>query len=166
MRRLRADSPNASTLALAALIGLGLIVTASDGGLYGLIPRTEASVLVWWVLTLALALGLLPRAVPTRPLATGLVAIAGLAAWVAIGLAWTDSAERTMVELARVLGFAGLLLVVSICFPGSAWRVGVVAVTVAAVGVCTIALVSRLAPDLFASALRSSGLVRRLSFPL
>ena len=62
MRRLGADRPDLSTLALAALIGLGLIVAASDGGLYGLIPRTEASVLVWWVLVLALSFGLIPRA--------------------------------------------------------------------------------------------------------
>jgi hypothetical protein len=166
MRSPSPDKPDASTLALAALVGLGLIVAAADGGLYALIPRAEASVLVWWVLTLALAFGLMPRAIPTVGVSIALVAIAGLTLWVTLGLLWTESAERTTAELLRVLGFAGLVIVVGSCFPGKAWRAGVVAVSVAAVAVCAIALVSRIAPDVFASPLKSSGLVRRLSFPL
>jgi O-antigen ligase len=160
------DKPDRSTLALAALLGLGLIVVSVNGGLYALIPHTEGSVLVWWVLTLAFAFGLMPRAIPTLGVAAALAAVAALAIWVALGLLWTESAERTMAELVRVLGFAGLVLIVGTCFPRKAWRAGMAAVSIAAVAVCAIALTSRVAPDVLASPLRSSGLVRRLSYPL
>src|SRR3954469_22103844 len=146
MRRPWADTSDAPAVAISGLLGLGLIVAAADGGLYALIPRVEASVLVWWTLTLALTFGLMPRAVPTRPVVAALVALAGLAVWVAVGVLWTESVERTMAELARVLGFTGMVVLAAGCFPAKAWRTGVVAVSVAAVAVCAIALVSRLAP--------------------
>ena len=58
----KADSASWATALLAALLALALIAAALNGGTYALIARTEASVLVWWILTLALAFGLLPRA--------------------------------------------------------------------------------------------------------
>src|SRR4051794_40601529 len=103
MRRPWADTSDAPTLVIAVFIGLALTVAAADGGLYALIPRAEASVLVWWTLTLGLAFGLLPRAAPSRTLVAALVALAGLAVWVGVGVLWTESVERTMAELVRVL---------------------------------------------------------------
>jgi hypothetical protein len=89
-----------------------------------------------------------------------------LIAWLAVGLTWTESAERTVIELTRVTGLAGIVIGVGWTFVGREWRLAAAVLTATAVGVCLIALISRLAPDLLTSPLRSSGLVRRLSFPL
>jgi hypothetical protein len=90
----------------------------------------------------------------------------GLAIWIALGLTWTESAERTVIELTRVLGFVGVVLGLGWGFVGREWRLAVVSLTVAAAAVCLIALVSRLVPGMLSSPLESAGLARRLSYPL
>ena len=161
-----ADSRSRRAAVLAALPALGLFAAGVEGGAYAVIARSEVFVLVWWTLALALAFALLPRARATRWMAVSVACWILLAGWLALGLLWTESAERTFTELARVLGFAGVVLAVGLTFRDDDWRLAVAAVTVAAVGVCALALTSRLAPGLFDDSLRSAGMARRLSFPL
>ena len=139
---------------------------ALEGGAYAAIVRGEAFVMLWWTLVLALAFTLLPRARATRAMTIALVAWLVLAGWIALSLLWTESRERTFIELARVLGFAGVVLAVGVSFRGDEWRLAVAALTAAAVGVCALAMTSRLAPGLFDNPLSSAGLLRRLAFPL
>ena len=148
------------------MLALGLFAAALEGGAYAVIVRSEAFVLLWWTLVLALAFTLLPRARGTRTMTISLVAWIFLAGWIALSLLWTESRERTFIELARVLGFAGVVLAVGVSFRGDEWRLAVAAVTAAAVGVCALAMTSRLAPGLFDNPLSSAGLLRRLAFPL
>jgi O-Antigen ligase len=160
-----ADTRRGPAVALASVLGAGVLAAGVDGGAYGLIARTEAFVLLWWVLLLASAFTLLPRARGTRAIAISLAAFLALAAWVAVSLAWTESRERTVIELARVAGLAGVVLVVALTFNGEQWRHGVAAVTVAATGVCALAMASRLAPELFTNPLGAT-MLRRLAYPL
>jgi O-Antigen ligase len=162
----KADSASWATALLAALLALALIAAALNGGTYALIARTEASVLVWWILTLALAFGLLPRARFTKIMGISLLAWIGLAGWIVASLLWTESRERTVTELTRVLGFLGVMLAVGWTFTDQTWRAAAAALTGAAVVVCALALISRLAPDLLTSPLSTKPLLRRLSFPL
>ena len=162
----KTDIPSLSAALLAALLGLGLLVAAVAGGTYGLIPRSEWFLLIFWSLTLGLSLGFFPRARLTRTLSFVLLGWIALVLWVAVGLAWTESAERTVIELARVMGLGGIVLALGWSFVGREWRLAAATLTAAAAGVCLVALISRLAPDLLSSPLRSSGLARRLSFPL
>lgn len=106
-----------------------------------------------------------PRARPDRAIFLAVLCWIALIAWLAASLAWTESAERSVIELTRVTGLMGIVIAVGWSFVGREWRLAAAALTAAAAGVCLVALVSRLAPDLLASPLRSSGLVRRLSFP-
>ena len=152
--------------ALAALPALGLFTAALGGGAYALIARSEAFVLVWWTLVLGLTFALLPRARPTRTMTVAVACWLLLAGWTALGLLWTESLERTFIEVARVLGFAGAVLAIGLTFRDGEWRLAVAAVAVAAAGVCGLAMSSRLAPALFDDPLSSADLVRRLSFPL
>jgi hypothetical protein len=156
----------AGGLALGALLAGGVLMTALRGGSYSPLPRGETFVLVLWVLTLGIALGLLPAYRPPRGAWVAVAAIVALAGWTAVGLLWTESAERTVGEAARTLGFAGVLLLVLVTFGGRAWSVAALCVTAATVAVTAVALVSRLAPDLVSSALSSAGLYRRLGWPL
>jgi hypothetical protein len=162
----KADTPSSGTRVLAILSGLVLGYAGAEGGAYGLIPRTEAAVLVWWTLSLGVLLGLFPRARPSRSLGIALLSGIGLIAWIAVSLLWTESRERTVIELTRTVGFLGVVLGVGWCFTQRAWRAGAAAMTCAAVGVCLLALTSRLAPAVLASPLTDDVLLRRLSFPL
>src|SRR4051794_29693227 len=98
-----------SRVVLAGLLGAALLITAVRGGSYDAVPRTEGFFMVWWVLLLSTALGLLPRYWPAPAILLVAAALVGLAAWTAMSLLWSDSAERTFAEIARVLGFAGLV---------------------------------------------------------
>ncbi|MEA2134465.1 MAG: hypothetical protein QOC68_2374 [Solirubrobacteraceae bacterium] len=160
------DSRRWPAWCLAALLALGLFAAALEGGAYAPIVRGEAFVLLWWPLVLALAFALLPRARRTRIMTISLMGWIALAGWIALSLLWTESRERTFIELARVIGFAGLVLAAAVSFRGDEWRPAVAAVTGAAVAVCALAMTSRLAPGLFDNPLRSAGLLRRLAFPL
>ena len=166
MEAVKADNRSWDAVCLAGLAGLGLVATALSGGAYGVIARSETFVLLWWTLVLGLTFALLPRARGTRTMTVTLVGWSLLAGWIALSLLWTESQERTFIELARVLGFTGIVLAAGVCFRGNEWRVAVAAVTAAAVGVCAIAMTSRLAPGLFDNPLTRAGLLRRLAFPL
>ncbi len=151
---------------VAVVAAAGLVTAAVSGGSYSVLRRSELFVVVLWVLVMALALGLVPRHRVPRAGLVSVGALAGLACWGAIGLAWTESAERTVAEVARTIGFAGLLLLVMCTMGGRGWRTPAAGVAAAAAIVCWLAFVSRLAPDLLPSALAESGLRLRLSYPL
>src|SRR4051812_1856183 len=75
-----------SRVVLAGLLGAALLVSAARGGSYDAVPRAEGFFLVWWVLLLATALGLLPRYRPAPSVLVVAAALAGLAAWTAMSL--------------------------------------------------------------------------------
>jgi O-Antigen ligase len=150
---------------VAGLLGAALTTLALRGGSYDVLARGEAFLLAWWVLLLAGALGVLPAARPPRAVLAGAACLLALAAWIAVGFTWTESAERTGAEVARVLGLLGILLVVVLTV-GPGGRVAAsAALTAAAVLVCALAMTSRLAPDLLGNALAGYESTR-LSFPL
>jgi O-Antigen ligase len=159
------DKAAGTAVFLAALLGLALFAAAVDGGTYALIPRGETFVLAWWNLALALALGLSPRARPTRASLIALAPWLGLVMWLTASLLWTESRGRTSVELARVLGLGAVLLGISLSFRGREWILAAAAVAVAAFAVCAVAFTSRVAPGLLTNPLAGTE-VRRLSFPL
>ena len=123
-----------------------LTAYATAGGAYGLGTRQQLAMLVWAVLAAGLLSGLLPRvrpAAPVRLAATGLVLLTALTT---ASLAWSESAERTVPEIARVLHVLGILLLVGLAVDRSS-VVPVLAGCVAAGAiVCAEALGSRLVP--------------------
>jgi hypothetical protein len=152
---------------VALLPAAGLLLLALRGGAYDVLARGEAFVLVWWLLGLGVAFGLLPRAQPPKGVLVAVGALLTLAAWMAVGLVWTESAEKTVMEVSRVLGLAGMLLLVSLTVRPTEWQLAVGAVTATGVVVCILALTSRLAPDVLTSDLVESGYQRtRLAHPL
>jgi hypothetical protein len=147
------------------VLALALLVVALRGGSYAPRERGEFFVVVLWVLVLCVALGLLPRYRVRTGGRVAVAALVGLAGWMALGLMWSESAERTVAEVARVVGFAGLLMLILWTFGGRGAELAVGALTATALSVCVLALVSRLAPDLIVSSLSESD-VRRLAYPL
>src|SRR5690242_1287634 len=100
--RLDAGAVGAWTLAFALVAYLAL-----RGGGYDTVVRSEVGVAVWWIVLLGAAAGVLPA----RIRRDGLVTIGLLAAftvWVGLAATWSESAERTVVELGRLAAYLGV----------------------------------------------------------
>jgi O-antigen ligase len=158
----------------AAVAGFGLplalvVYLAFAGGGYDAVVYGQVGILCWLAVLLGSLTGILPIA---RPGAAGwavIALLAGLALWTATGLAWTDSSERTVTELARVASFLGVLcLAVSIQGRG-AIRGTVFGLAAALALVAVMALLSRLHPELFPeieAAQYLDDVEARLSYPV
>jgi hypothetical protein len=150
----------------AALAVVGFL--ALSGGGYDLVPRQELALVVLGALAAAAALGWLPRGRLDGALAVPVVAGCGLALWTALSFSWTDSEERTLAELARLLGYLGLAGLALAALTRETFRAAAAGLSVAAVAVAALALAGRLFPDLVPAGtdVARSLRVDRLSYPL
>lgn len=99
------DWGGAATWLLAALL---VVYLALENGGYDPIPRDQIGVAVWWALLLGVAVEALPVPGRTRAGLAVLGLLLGFAVWTALSLGWTESAERTASELARVATYLGV----------------------------------------------------------
>lgn len=153
-------------LVAAAAAGLTLFYGLRNG-LYDVVARGEAGLLIWIVLGFGWAFGLFPRARPARPLYGALVGFAALAVWTTISLNWTESDERTVVELGRVAHHAGVLLLAASVLTRRTWTWALGGIAAAVLVVCWLGLFNWLwpgsvAPDYARTVLEAT----RLSYPL
>jgi hypothetical protein len=146
-----------------------VVYLALRGGGYDAVVRSEVGVAVWWIVLLGALAGLLPLARTSRASIVVLSVTAGFVAWTALALIWTESSERTVIEIARVGTYAGVLAL-AVCVQGrdSLRRtVGAVATAIAFVGL--LALLSRLHPSWFPENRTAEVLTEvkaRLNYPL
>jgi len=126
-----------------------LVYYALESGSYDIVVRQAEAVVVWLILGLGFALGLLPRARLPRGWFVPFGAFLLFAIWTGLSLTWSDSAERTVAELARVAHFGGIVLLVWSLLDRDTWRAAVAGIAFAGVAVAAIAVASRLSPDLF-----------------
>ena len=119
------------------------------------------------MLLLGFATGLLPRARIGRLSALPLAGLAALALVTVFALSWTQSDERTVNELARVLHHAGVVVLVLALIDPVTWRPAAAGLTAGAVLVSLAALASRLAPGFFpVDAVNRVFPGNRLNYPL
>ena len=85
----------------------------------------------------------------TRPPSLPAIGLVALVAVTALGLTYTESDERTVDELARVLHYGGVVALVVSLVDARTWRYAAAGLTSGAVLVSLLALGSRLFPDLF-----------------
>jgi hypothetical protein len=140
---------------------------ALRGGGYDLIARQEVWLAVWWLIALGYAVGFFPRGRPSAAAVIPLAGIGALAALTALSLTWTESSGRTFAELARVVGYGGLVVLALSALNQYTWRAAAAGVSVSALAIAGFATASRLFPgqlptDTVAQALD----VDRLSYPL
>lgn len=149
----------------------GLVVFLGiDGGGYDPLIYSQVGIAAWWVLLLGVAAGALPRTRLSRTALTALGLFAGFAIWTALSLNWTESLERTLADVARVLTYLSLFsLVLFVRAPREPRRV-VAAVGTAIAVIALLGLLSRLHPAWFPSADQTAQLLtesrERLSYPL
>ena len=155
----------------AWLLGFGLVLYLSlKGGGYDPVVNGKVGIAVWWSVVVGVLAGALPVRRPARLALLALGLLGAFAAWVAIGLLSTESAERTVRELARVLVYLGVFALALLVRGPRTARHMVSAVGTAIAIVALIALMSRLRPDWFPDAAETvkflSGAQNRLSYPL
>lgn len=159
--------PSLPAAAAFVLVAAAVLVAALEKGAYDVVTRQEGGVLVWWFLALALAAGVLPRTRPGRAGALAIAALAAMAVWAALGLAWTSSAERTYLEIARVVVHLGVLVLAATALGPSSWRAAVAGAATGAAAVCAFAVLSRLDPGTFGADTAADAFgINRLSRPL
>lgn len=149
-----------------AIVYLGL----NNGG-YDVIERSEVGMVVWWILLLGTVVGVLSLSAATRVGYAMLLILFAFAAWTALSLIWTESSERTLVEVARVLTYSGFFALALTIQGDGRWRHMLAGVTAAVVFICAIAVLSRLEPTWFPAQATGRffsgiGLESRLAYPL
>lgn len=129
---------------LFVLLYLGL-----DAGGYDIIVRSQLGILAWWVVLLGLTIGSLPVAKMTR---SGWVIgsiLMMLLAWTALGaLTWTESTERGVIEVGRILTLLGFFALFLLFQGREGLRRSVTALGVAVGVIAAVALLDRLEPTL------------------
>src|ERR1700712_4732726 len=139
--RLDAPAIAAWTLAFAVVAYLAL----SNGG-YDTIVRSQVGIAVWWIVLLGALSGVLPMRFGRAGWgAIGL--LAGVAVWTGLAATWSESAERSVVELGRVATYLGVL-VLALCLQGRAAARHTINGLASAIGLVTLlAVLSRLHPQ-------------------
>src|SRR3954454_23871959 len=165
---LRMDLPalGAFLLPLLLLLYLGL----NNGG-YDVIPRSQAGIVVWWTVLVLTAIGAMPVAGGTRAGGALFVLLTAVAAWTALSLSWTQSAEQTSVEVGRVAAYLGFFALALTLQAEGRWRHLLHGVTAGVAFLACSAVASRLEPNLFPKRVTGQflpgiGIESRLAYPL
>lgn len=152
------------------LLCFGLVAyLGMKGGGYDPLVHDQVGIAAWWLLLLGVLVGALPRLRPPPLALAALGLFAAFAVWTALSLTWTESAERTAADLARIVTYLGVFaLALSTRERDGAQRlVGAVAAAIALVAL--VGLLSRLHPAWFPGAGQTGRFLEdseRLSYPL
>src|SRR5215212_1601603 len=134
----------------AWIFGAAVIVyLALRNGGYDAIPREQVGVAVWWIVLIGVAAGVFQPLRAGRPLLLILVPLALYAAWTVASFAWTDSAERTGVEVARVVTYLGFAALAAGLAASGRSRQMANGVFTGCIGIALLAVLSRLHPTWF-----------------
>lgn len=153
------------------VLGFGLVAYLGlEGGGYDPLVHDRIGIAIWWLLLATVAVGALPRRrLPTLAWAA-LALLAAFVVWTGLSLSWTESAERTSADLARVAGYLGAFALAIFCASSQHARRLVEGVAAGIALVALIALLSRLHPAWFPTAHETGQFLstgrERLSYPL
>jgi hypothetical protein len=154
------------------LVGALVLYLSIDGGGYGEIVHSQVGVVVWWIVLVGAACGLLPAVRLARVGWAALALFGGFVVWTALATTWSISTERSLQSLSLVAGYLGiLLLAISVHRDRErAIRHTIAALASAIVFVCALALAARLHPEWFPAAQTTGsflgGTQSRLGWPL
>jgi hypothetical protein len=147
-----------------------LYLALSNGG-YDIVERSELGIAVWWIVLVGTLAGALPVAGGTRAGRALFILLIAIAAWTAISLGWTESDERTMIEVGRLSTYVAFFAL-SLAIQGTGrWQLLVNGATAGIAVVVLMAALSRLQPSWFPAqtapeVLDAPELARRLAYPL
>jgi tetratricopeptide (TPR) repeat protein len=160
--RLDAPAVAAWTLGFTVVAYLAL----SNGG-YDTVVRSQVGIAVWWIVLLGALAGVLPARIGAAGW-TAIGLLAGFALWTGLAIGWSESAERSTIELGRVAAYLGVL-VLAIALQGRTAARHMINGLACAIGLVTLlAVLSRLHPQWFPANdhFEFLGSARKLSYPL
>ena len=162
---LKRPSRMSAALAFVGTLSLALLY-ALRGGAYDLSVFESYGLAIWWLIAVGVAVRVLPRSRPSRVTLLMLAALLAYVAWTGISLAWTESAERTSIELARSVDYVGVICLLAFSLDRDTWRPAAAGLGAGALAVCGLAVLSRLDPGAFPADYVSIALrTDRLSYP-
>jgi len=171
LRRLAEQAQRNLGPALAtSVLPFALIVyLALKGGGYDIVVYSQVGIAAWWLILLGALIGVLPVARVHRMGWVALGVLAAFAVWTALGIGWSESAERSAAEVGRLAAYLGVFALALAVQGRDGLRRTVNAVGAAIVLVAALALLSRLHPEWFpvdriARVVRVG--VQRLNYPL
>lgn len=163
---------DAGVLSVWVLAGGLVSYLAIDGGGYDVVVHSQVGIVVWWIVLVGAAWGVLPATRPSRVAWVALGMFGAFVAWTALATAWSESSERSLADLSLVAGYLGVLVLGIMFYPdrARALRHTLSALASAILLVAVLALASRLHPGLFPAAVQTStflhGTQNRLTWPL
>ncbi len=170
-RALQAVRVNPANIATGAVAALLIVYLGLSNGGYGIVERSEVGIAVWWTVLIGTVVGALPLAGASRTGRALLILLAAFAAWTALSLTWTESDERTAIELARVVAYLGVFALALGVQGEERWRPLLHGITGGLAVLCGLAVLSRLEPTWFPDRVTGDYLPgieieRRLAYPL
>jgi hypothetical protein len=153
-----------SVLPFALIVYLSL----KSGG-YDIVVYSQVGIAAWWLILLGALIGVLPVARVPRMGWVALGVLAAFAVWTALGIGWSESAERSAEEVGRLAAYLGVFALALAVQGRDGLRRTVYAVGAAIVLVGGLALLSRLHPEWFPAdriARVTRVGVQRLNYPL
>lgn len=153
------------------VLGFGLVAYLGlEGGGYDPLVHDRVGIAVWWILLAGVAIGALPGRRPGKLAWVALGLFAAFLLWTVLSLIWTESAERTSADVARVAGYLGAFALAVFSGGAANGRRMVAAVGAGIAFVTIVALLSRLHPAWFPEADQTARFLssgrERLSYPL
>ena len=148
---------------------LFVLYLALEGGGYDAVVRGEVGIAVWWIVLIGAAIGVLPATRLSRTAWAAIGLMTAFAVWAGLSIGWSESAERSSAELARLATYAGIfaLALAAQGRDGLRRTLGGVAAAIAVVSI--LALASRLHPDWFPTDQAAAAIEEarnRLNYPL
>lgn len=147
-----------------------LVYLGLRGGGYEVVTRSEVGIAIWALVAAFVLAGVLPLSRMGKAAWTLVGVLAAFTVWTGLGMIWSESAERSAVELGRVATLLGIFVLALLTQGGQpAFRRLLGATAAAVVVLSLVALASRFHPNLFppnevAEAL--PGERNRLNYPL
>jgi hypothetical protein len=152
------------------LLCFGLVVYLGlEGGGFDPLVHDQVGIAAWWVVLATVLAGALPRRRLSRPALTSLILLGAFALWIALSLIWTESAERTFIDIGRATTYLGVFLLALSTRDSRETQRLIGAVAAGIVVVVGVALLSRLHPSWFEGAQQTGKILdseERLSYPL
>lgn len=149
-------------------VGLGaaafFVFAAVNEGALDAVFRQQLGLAILWAFGLMLIFGVLPRSGRSSTRRRLLLSFCVLFGWSALSLLWTESAERTYGDLARLATYGGLMALVLLGVTRDTWKHAAAGWCAALMGVPVLSFLSRAIPGAFDSGALAG--FERLSFPL
>ncbi len=155
----------------AWLLGFVLVVYLGlGGGGFDPLVSSPIGIITWWVLLLGVLVGALPRRRPGAAALCVLGLLGAFAIWAALSLDWTESAEKTATDIARITTLVGVFGLALLTRDRASATQMVAALGTGIAVVALVALLSRLHPAWFPEADETARFLstgrERLSYPL